>query len=273
MYELADGVAEIGRSHDATISVADDAVSRRHAKIHSSALGFVVTDLDSTNGLFVNAARVRQHVLRDGDRIQFGTSTVIKFAFQDELEENLQQRLYDGATRDHLVGAHNRQYLVDNLEAAFATANRRRRPLSALMLDIDHFKLVNDTYGHLAGDHVLKGVAGIIQETKRTEDVFARFGGEEFVLLLPESAREGAVLVAERIREGLEEHVFDYEETPIKVTISIGVATYVNHNYPSPKALIGAADAALYEAKREGRNRVVSSQRVAPPQSPEAGES
>ena len=264
MYELVDGVAEIGRSHDLTVSIADEAVSRRHAKVHSSSLGFVVTDLESTNGLFVNGERVEQHVLRDGDRIQFGTSTVIKFVFQDELEENLQQKLYDGATRDQLVGAHNRQYLVDNLEAAFATANRRGRPLSPLMLDIDYFKVVNDTHGHAAGDDVLKGVAGIIEETKRTEDVFARFGGEEFVLLLPESPREGSVRVAERIRQKLEAHVFDYEGTPIKVTISIGVATYADRNYPSPKGLLAAADAALYEAKREGRNRVVWSQRTAP---------
>ena len=273
MYELTDGTAEIGRSHDMTISIADDAVSRRHAKVHSSSLGFVVTDLDSTNGLFVNAERVQERVLRDGDRIQFGTSTVIKFAFQDELEESLQQKLYDSATRDQLVGAHNRQYLVDNLEAAFAAANRHGRPLSVLMLDIDHFKRVNDTFGHPAGDDVLKGVAGIIEETKRGEDVFARVGGEEFVLLLPESTREGSVLVAERIRETLEHHVIDYDGNSIKVTISIGVATYSDHNYPTPQALLGAADAGLYEAKRGGRNRVVWSQRAAPPQSREAGDS
>ena len=132
------------------------------------------------------------------------------------------------------------------------------------MLDVDYFKVVNDTHGHAAGDDVLKGVAGIIEETKRTEDVFARFGGEEFVLLLPESPREGSVRVAERIRQKLEAHVFDYEGTPIKVTISIGVATYADRNYPSPKGLLAAADAALYEAKREGRNRVVWSQRTAP---------
>ena len=270
MYELGDEVAEIGRSHDVKIAIADEAVSRRHATVHSSSLGFVVTDTDSTNGLFVNSKRVRRHVLRDGDRIQFGTSTVLKFAFQDELEETLHQKLYDGATRDQLVGAHNRRYLVDSLRAAFASANRRGRPLSASMLDIDYFKRVNDTYGHLAGDHVLKGVAKLIQDTIRAEDVFARFGGEEFALLLPESDREAAVLVAERVRASIEGHAFEYEGASIEVTISIGVATLAGGNYTSPKALIAAADTSLYEAKRAGRNRVVWGQGSARTQAPRA---
>jgi len=138
------------------------------------------------------------------------------------------------------------------------------------MMDIDHFKAVNDTFGHAAGDYVLKGVAAIIEETRRAEDVFARFGGEEFVQLLTESPREGSLLVAERIRARLDGHVFDYEGVPIKVTMSIGVATYAGNNYSSHQALLGAADAALYDAKRQGRNRVVWREGAAPSPSDEA---
>ena len=188
---------------------------------------------------------------------------MLKFALQDELEESLHRRLYEQSTRDHLVDAHSRQYLIDNLDAAFATATRRDRPLSTLMQDIDRFKRINDTWGHLAGDFVLKGIAELIQERIRTEDVFARFGGEEFVLLLTESDREASLLVAERIRSRIEAKVFDYEGECLGVTISIGVATYTGRNYPTPKDLIGAADSALYEAKRSGRNRVVWSERAA----------
>ncbi len=267
MFALGDKVAELGRSDKVTIPIDDRAISRVHATVHSSALGFVLTDLDSTNGVFVNAQRVKRHVLRDGDRVQLGTSTVFKFAYQDELEETLQKRLYDKATRDPLVDAHNRQYFDDYLETAFARAKRQESPLSAIMVDVDHFKRVNDTWGHLAGDQVLKGIADLINQTIRTEDVFARFGGEEFVLLLTEQTGEAAVLVAVRIRKLIESHAFEHDSEMIPITVSIGVATYARQNYPSPSSLIAAADDGLYEAKRAGRNRVVPMQRAdtAPP--------
>ena len=254
MYQLGPGIAYLGRADDVTISIDDTSVSRRHAAVHSSPIGFVITDLKSTNGLFVNGQRVERHVLRDGDRIQFGSSTVLKFCYQDELEQNLQQRLYESATRDQLVGVHNRQFFLDSLEATFAHATRKNLPLSLLMLDIDHFKNVNDTHGHLAGDHVLREIARIIKQAIRTEDVFARFGGEEFVLLLAESDPECARHAAERIRKAVERQVFEYEGRPIKTTLSIGLTTYHARNYASPHNLIAAADAALYEAKRAGRN-------------------
>ena len=261
IFALGDEVAEIGRSDAMTIPIDDSAVSRAHARVHSSHRGFVITDLDSTNGLFVNAQRVKRHVLRDGDRVQVGTLTVLKFTYQDELEETLQKRLYDKATRDPLVDAHNRSYFDDYVETAFAMANRQKRPLSAMMIDVDHFKRVNDTWGHLAGDEVLKGIADLVNETIRTEDVFARFGGEEFVLLLTEQTGEAAMLVAMRIRSLIESHAFEHENATIRVTVSIGVATYAGGNYSSPATMIAAADAALYEAKNAGRNRVFSRQR------------
>ena len=257
MYQLAPGITLLGRADDVTISIDDTSVSRRHAAVHSSPVGYVITDLKSTNGLFVNGKRVERYVLRDGDRLQFGSSTVLKFSYQDELEQNLQQRLYESATRDQLVGVHNRQFFLDSLQAAFAHATRKNLPLSLLMLDIDHFKNVNDSHGHLAGDHVLREIARIIEQAIRTEDVFARFGGEEFVLLLAESDPECARHAAERIRKAVEGQVFEYEGRPIKTTLSIGLTTYHDRNYPSPHSVIAAADAALYEAKGAGRNCTV----------------
>jgi diguanylate cyclase (GGDEF)-like protein len=260
MYPLGSGVCYLGRADDLAISIDDTSVSRRHAEVHSSAVGHVITDLKSTNGLFVNGQRVERHVLRDGDRIQIGSATVLKFSYQDELEQNLRQRLYESATRDQLVGVHNRQYFLDSLQAAFAHATRTKLPLSVLMLDVDHFKNVNDSHGHLAGDHVLREIARIVKAAIRTEDVFARFGGEEFVLLFAGSDPEPARLAAERIRKAVETHVFDYEGTSIRTTLSIGLTTYQARNYPSPHSLIAAADAALYEAKRAGRNCTVWSE-------------
>lgn len=266
LHELSDAEATFGRADDVTIPVADPAVSRRHAAIHSTPLGFVITDLDSTNGLFINGERSKRHVLRDGDRIQFGSSTVFKFSYQDELEESLQKRLYESATRDALLGIHNKQYFLDNLKAAFANATRKRCPLSLLMLDVDHFKQVNDDHGHIVGDQVLKRIAALVQASTRTEDVLARFGGEEFVLLLTDSAREPASLVAERIRSSIELCTFEHEGCQIHLTISIGISTYTGARLPTPESLIAEADAALYRAKRAGRNR------VAWPVSPEPSE-
>jgi len=257
-YELGDGVACLGRSDEVEISILDPAVSRRHASVHSSNLGFVIEDLDSTNGLFVNGERLPRRVLRDGDRVQVGSATVLKFSYQDELEESMQRRLYESATRDALMGIHNKQYFLDSLDAAFAHAFRRNRPLSVLMLDVDRFKQVNDSFGHLAGDHVLKAIAALVEPTMRAEDVLARFGGDEFVLLLVESSQEAASLVAERIREKVESGAVSYGGHQVEVTVAAGVATFSGGNYTSARGLLEAADEALYRAKSEGRNRTVS---------------
>ena len=270
MYELKPGVTYLGRSDEVDVPVDDSAASRRHATIHSSPIGYVLTDLQSTNGTFVNGKRVASQVLKDGDRVQVGTTNVLKFAYQDELEESLQKRLYESATRDPLVNAYNKQYFLGALDAGYAHSQRKRLPMSVAMIDLDHFKQVNDKYGHLAGDLVLKQVVMLIKKDIRTEDVLARFGGEEFVLLLQETPSEAAYHVCERIRGKIEALAFNFESQRFRVTVSIGLATYAERNYPSPTALVAAADAALYEAKRGGRNRTVWS-RAAPQPAP-AGE-
>jgi len=187
-----------------------------------------------------------------------GHTSVVKFCFQDEVEESFQKTLYEAATRDPLVGCHNRRYLAETLAAEFATSLRAGIPLSFMMLDLDHFKQVNDDYGHPAGDHALQEVGRLIQEYLRTGDTLARYGGEEFALVLRHCSADGAVVLAERLRTAIQNHTFKYSGRQFRITTSIGIATFVGRNCAEPSELLQAADASLYEAKSRGRNRVVS---------------
>jgi diguanylate cyclase (GGDEF)-like protein len=165
--------------------------------------------------------------------------------------------MYDAALRDALTKAYNRKYFLDRLETELAFARRHTSPLSLLMIDLDHFKRVNDTYGHLAGDFVLANFAKVALSALRAEDVFARYGGEEFGLLCRGVQLGNGGLLGERVRAIVEQSPFDYEGRRIPVTISVGVAAYPEINAETGLQLIAAADEALYQAKRTGRNRVL----------------
>lgn len=255
-FELPPEGLVLGRGEDVSVPVLDTAASRRHAEIKPSPLGWMITDQKSTNGLYINGQRTKHRVLAEGDRIQIG-STVLKFSFEDALEEGLRRKLYDSATRDALTGLHNKRFFLESLELAFAHADRRDAPLSVLVLDIDYFKMVNDEYGHLVGDVVLKEVAAVLQGEVRQEDLLARFGGEEFVLLMRETGPEAAQALAERVRRRVEEKTFDAEGKALTLTLSVGGATLRGRNFAGGTGLFECADAALYEAKRAGRNRTV----------------
>jgi two-component system, cell cycle response regulator len=162
---------------------------------------------------------------------------------------------------DPLTGLHNRRYFEERLNVEFARSNRYRSPLACLMLDVDHFKKVNDTYGHPFGDRVLQAVATVGTRTLRDVDMLARYGGEEMIALLPETGPQEAFRVAERFREGIEALEFDWtspegEKRKVKVTASIGVATFPIPGIDSSDGLLRAADDCLYGAKQAGRNRV-----------------
>jgi diguanylate cyclase (GGDEF)-like protein len=270
VHELTQHPSVVGRSPDVNLTIDDSAVSRRHARIEPSADGYVLVDLGSTNGVFVNGLRVDRHALKDGDRIQIGTTTILKFCFQDELESSFQKKLYDSATRDPLCGTYNRKFFLDTLEVDFGYAERNGTPLSLLLLDLDHFKAVNDTYGHLAGDAVLKQAASLIQKELRTEDVLARYGGEEFAVLLRYTDATCALAVAERIRRAVEACSFQHEERQFRLTISIGVTTLDEGRCAAAVDFLRAADERLYEAKRLGRNRTVSREAASEPSPPGA---
>jgi two-component system cell cycle response regulator len=257
MFRVDQAETVIGRAVDASIRLEDDGVSRKHARVIQFDNQVWIEDLESANGTFVNDGRVQRQLLRDGDKIQMGSTTILKFTYGDELEENFQQRMYDAALHDGLTGAFNKRHFLDRLPTEIAYARRHKTPLTLLMFDVDHFKRVNDQHGHVAGDYVLATIAGIVGATLRAEDLFARYGGEEFVVLCRGVGLEKASVLAERLRAKVETHLFNHHGTRIAVTISLGVAMYVEHP-DAPTELISEADAALYRAKRAGRNRVVT---------------
>jgi two-component system, cell cycle response regulator len=254
-FKLVGDKLVIGRQQQNDICVDDEGVSRRHALIERTAAGFVLHDTQSTNGVFVNNDQVKRHVLREGDRIRVGSGAILKFSFQDEIEEQAQKQLYDSATRDGLTNAYNKKFFADQLKRDFAFYFRHTEPLSLALMDIDFFKKLNDGYGHPAGDSVLKSLAVVVNKMLRTEDIFARYGGEEFGILLKNTDGERALLVLERIRRAVETFDFNYEGKRLPVTISIGIATLMSQNYAAAKDLLKGADEYLYAAKRKGRNR------------------
>ncbi len=257
MLKLEKSEFTMGRAPETSLQVEDDGVSRKHCKINQSPNGdYQLVDLGSTNGTFLNGIKVNVASLQDGDKIQIGANTVVKFSLQDQLEEAYQKSIYESATRDGLTKIFNKKYFLDTLRKEFAYCLRHRVPLSLVMFDIDHFKKINDTYGHPAGDYVLQRVAQKIAETVRQEDLFARYGGEEFALMLRESAADKGLRCAERCRRAVDVAEFVFNGTPIKVTISLGVATLFDSDFAQPDDLIAAADKYLYRAKRAGRNRV-----------------
>ena len=200
-------------------------MSRRHARIVLEGDAYWLEDLGSTNGGLRERGEAEPDETFDGDGFQVGTKVLFKFAYQDELEEQYQRQLYEQATRDALTGVHNKKYFVDHLKKEFAYAFRHHEPLSLILFDIDFFKKVNDTHGHLAGDYVLKELASTIQETLRQEDLFARYGGEEFAVVLKNTDENHALLIAERLRALIEAHAFQFDGTQMPITISMGTAT------------------------------------------------
>jgi diguanylate cyclase (GGDEF)-like protein len=215
-------------------------------------------DNGSTNGSFVNDVRISSaKQLNDGDRVQFGLSTVLRFSLADADELAALERVYNAAIKDGLTGIFNRKYLEERLDAEIAYAVRQATALSIAILDVDHFKKVNDTFGHLGGDAVLKRVAEVLGEALRTEDVLARYGGEEFVVIARGLTAPQAVLMADRVRQQVAATEVAFEDKAIKVTISAGVASLVCSAKPDKASLLGTADGRLYRAKEGGRNRVV----------------
>ncbi len=257
MYRLEGPETVIGRATNATIRLNDDGISRRHARIVQVAGEVMIEDLKSANGTLVNGETVANRALQDGDKIRLGSTTILKFTYHDHLDESFQQQMYDAALRDGLTKAFNKKYFLDRLDTEIAYARRHRAALSLLMFDVDHFKRVNDTHGHLAGDFVLAKLAKIAQSTVRTEDVFARYGGEEFGVICRAVPLGSAGVLAERIRAMVESTPFEFEGKRMPITISIGVAAHPDIPVETGPQLIAAADEALYEAKRGGRNRVL----------------
>lgn len=256
MYKIDGGELLIGRAKTVNVRLDDDGVSRRHARVVQKDGEVVIEDCQSANGTFVNGSRVVACTLKDGDKIRIGATTILKFSYHDRLDETFQKQMYEAALRDGLTKTFNRRYLLDRLQTEFAYSRRHGTALSLLLLDIDHFKKVNDGYGHLAGDHVLASVARCLQTALRTEDVLARYGGEEFVIICRGIALQNAALLGERLRELVKNTPIDVEGQCIAVTVSVGISALPDPSVASSEQLVASADEALYEAKRAGRDRV-----------------
>jgi diguanylate cyclase (GGDEF)-like protein len=261
-HPIGDRPILLGRSDECDVRIADRSVSRKHATVEPTPEGNVVRDLGSTNGTFVNDRRlVAPCPLRDGDYVQMG-DRVYRYLAGGNVEAAYHEEIYRLSVLDPLTGAHNQRHLTEFLEREVARSQRHARPLSVLMIDIDRFKAVNDTHGHPCGDSVLRGLASCVRGSVRREDLFARYGGEEFALVLVETPHPQAVHVAERLRELIADHVFWFESAPLRVTVSVGVATTEGTSEVSATDLIKLADERLYQAKQAGRNCVVGAARV-----------
>jgi diguanylate cyclase (GGDEF)-like protein len=256
-FEIRDGELTIGRSSQCDIEVNEDNVSRKHAKIYKRNKKFVVEDLGSTNGTFVNTQKVEIKELQDSDIVLVGNS-ILKFISGSNFESKYHQELYRLATIDGLTQILNKNFFQGKLEEEFSRSIRYQRELSFILLDLDHFHNLNNKYGHLAGDFVLRNISQLISRNLRKEDFFGRYGGEEFAILLPEIAAHGALILAEKLRSIVEHATFTYEGQRILVTTSIGVST-MDDEFSNANQLVKAADDALYKAKSEGRNTVRSS--------------
>lgn len=247
----------LGRSTDSDVVLQDASVSRSHCKVLKSTGKdeWEFEDLGSSNGSFLNGDRVTEGKLQNGDRLQLGTNTVLKFVVQDEVEAAFQKELYESATKDALTGLFSKRYFLEQMDVEFNFHGRTKKPLSVVLADIDHFKSVNDTYGHLAGDSVLRETGRILLNFLRRGDVAGRYGGEELVFLLRETPLQGAVTFAERLRQLVAAHSFIYDGKKIPITISLGAATFTQDNFKNPQELLKTADNYLYKAKKAGRNR------------------
>jgi diguanylate cyclase (GGDEF)-like protein len=255
MYRVKSERTVLGRGEKADVRLLDEGISRAHLAIDREGGKLVLVDLGSMNGTFCNGERVeRRRELTDGDKISLGATTILKFTFQDKATERYQKQLFESALRDGLTGTFNRRYFVDRLHTEMRFAVRHAKTVGLLFVDIDHFKKINDSHGHQAGDFVLGAVAREMTATVRAEDVVARYGGEEFAIICRETERAGIRILGERLRQAIERRSFEHDGMVIPVTVSVGAA--VDARLGDPQALIAAADGAMYEAKRAGRNRV-----------------
>ncbi len=246
----------IGREDQADVQVLDAEISRRHAAVRydTQTEGFLISDLGSRNGTKLNNTLLEsEQALAIGDKVGLG-STLLRVSRATEPEAKYARQMVQVALRDGLTGAYNRRFLDERLLSEMAFAQRHGMPLGLLMLDLDHFKQVNDTFGHQAGDAVLQRLRSLLEEQVRTEDVVARYGGEEFAVLCRETDEGSAAVVAERLCRAVERGGFRYDGQPIEVTVSIGIAISLDVNVDGPESLVRQADLALYSAKQAGRN-------------------
>jgi diguanylate cyclase (GGDEF)-like protein len=257
----------IGRAIEADVRLNDSRASRLHARISSqvdpgtSETICRITDLGSTNGTLVNGDPITEVILNDGDKIVIGDH-LFRFELLDEIDREFQQQIHRLIAHDELTGLLTSKSFFSELRREAARAEADSRPFCVFMMDLDHFKEVNDSYGHLVGSRTLEDTGRIIKEALRAGDVASRFGGEEFAAFLLDANYAQGLVAAERVRAAVAAYEFPIvrRDTPDvkathRITISIGIAAYPD-DATDPIHLVELADSALYRAKRNGRNQI-----------------
>ena len=255
----------LGRALEADVRINDTRVSRKHARIniiHNAETGeddYLLTDLKAKNGTFLNGQKVASETLQDGDKITIGEH-ILRFELLDEIDREYHRQIHRLLSHDDLTGLLSSRSFFSELRREASQAKIKNRPFCVLMMDVDHFKKVNDTYGHLTGSKTLEEIGSCITQNLRSGDVAARFGGEEFAAFLLDAELTQALVAAERIRSEIEKQEFSVVRKgkctkEHRVTISIGISAFPSDS-SDPIELVEMADSALYRAKREGRNRV-----------------
>ncbi len=253
---LEEGTITLGRGTDIDTPINDPGISRHHATITYKRGRAILKDLGSTNGTYLNGLKVAEQELQDGDKIQISSSTILKYAYQDKVENVFHNELYKMAVVDALTGAYNKRYFEERLKEECSHGQRTKTPLSLILFDIDHFKKVNDTYGHPAGDYVLRHLTTLAKLVTRGDDILARIGGEEFAIILRNTDKEGTHLLCERLRRLIDESQFEFEGHQLHITISLGTTTYKGSRLADWEAFFKKTDQLLYKSKNSGRNRV-----------------
>ncbi|MEZ6057821.1 MAG: GGDEF domain-containing protein [Planctomycetaceae bacterium] len=265
LIPLREGRMSIGRDPLCDIELIDDFISRHHASIERDNDGFFLTDMTSLNGCFVNDLRIERQRLKPGDHLRLGNH-ILKFLSSNHVEAQYHEAVYQMMTSDGLTMAYNRRYFEDAFRREVLRSNRHCRSLALVLFDIDHFKKVNDQYGHLVGDECLRELCERIRRRVREDEIFARIGGEEFAVLLAESTQEGAIKFAEELMNRVSERPFaSARGESVKMTISVGLAHCDGESPQTPDGLFEDADRRLYLAKRRGRNLIIGPDVALPP--------
>ncbi len=254
-FELNENGLILGRGIESDVQLPAGVISRRHCKVSCVGQSIVVEDLASTNGTYLDNQRIERAFLSPTSQLRVGPF-LLKLEYKGFMEIHAQNQLLQAARVDPLTSVANRGWFIAQAARLLAGMNDPERRLTAVLVDIDRFKNVNDQFGHAAGDAVLRGVAEVLEAEKHDHHLLGRFGGEEFVLLMPDTERSEALLLCDRARESIAKTTFRFDGLGLNVNVSIGVASRRQADIVSLDGLISEADAAMYRAKRLGRNRV-----------------
>ncbi len=246
-----------GRGSECDVVINNPSLSRKHCVVKNENGKIILEDLNSTNGTFVNGIRVSRVELESGQRVFLGDICAFKFAYQDDIDLDLNRLILDKAIKDRLTNVYNRTYFDELLRKEFLFHKRANLPLSLIFIDLDDFKKINDTFGHICGDEILKKVAMSLKSNVRESDYVCRYGGEEFVIILKNTNFEKAMKKAESLRKIINSIELLCNANQIGVSASLGVSTLENGNFKSEKRLLAEADSAMYKAKELGKNMVI----------------